>query len=1366
MSDRIQAGEDKYDHESIEKKWQKRWAKQPEASRDFSDQPKKYILIEFPYPSGDGLHVGHIRSYATLDAVARYSRLKGDNVLYPIGWDAFGLPTENYAIKTGVHPREATDKNIANFRRQMKSLGLSFDWSREVDTSDPKYYKWTQWIFLQLLKKGLAYQDTIPINWCPSCKIGLANEEVIDGKCERCGTEVTRKMQKQWMLKITAYADRLLKDLDTVDYLEKIKTQQINWIGRSEGANIWFNVKAGDVKSQNKPVAVIVHGSPSKPKYPPQQNKHWFPNIKKELEGQGYQVITPELPQANKPIYADWVKEFEKSLGDLTLDQRSVVIGHSAGCSFVTRYLSEKGISVNSIVLVAPSKLLPPDDKELHERLDDLYTFSPKKGIAHRMLVIYSTDDRDRIVESSQYFIDFYNADSRQYKDKGHFTDRSGVTELPEAVDWIKKGSAIKVFTTRLDTLFGATYIVLAPEHELIINNQSSISNFKEVEAYIKKSAKKSDLERTDLAKDKTGVELKGIKAINPASGEEIPIWVADYVLSSYGTGAIMAVPAHDQRDFEFAKKYKLPIRQVIAPYFTENPGGKDMVRTDKKTVKRKTAYAFLYSKDKKAFLCLNWEKFGWHSGIIGGVDEGESYRESTIREIREETGYRNIKFIKYLGAEQHNHFYAAHKDENRYAAGQGMLFELLDEEKESVSGEHTANHKAAWIEADKMDKWLNIKSFIYMWEAYKTGADCYTGEGTVINSPVKNEETKPRVIMIHGSSGRDKSKEEGYVEPNRRHWHGWLEDELNKQGYDVVNPIMPTDWAPDYWEWKKVFEKFKVTENDILIGTSAGGTFIIRWLGETGQKVRQVVLNAPGYYLEKKGEERMKEFCDFEVTSDVNKQIGKLTVFVSNDRPARIKSAEMYAEKLNGKLVRLKERGHFCVWDNPINNKFPELLQEIVGLDTPSFNYLSSDQAGKKITQWLEKRHLGKPAVNYKLRDWIFSRQHYWGEPIPIVHCPDHGAVPVPEKDLPVELPHVKKYQPTDTGESPLANVKNWVNTKCPQCGKPAKRETDTMPNWAGSSWYYIRYADPHNDKEFASRKKLDYWLPVNIYNGGMEHTTLHLLYSRFWYKFLFDQGLVPEPEPYKRRHSHGIVLAEDGRKMSKSFGNVVNPDDYVHEYGADSVRMYEMFIGPFEDMIPWSTRGLVGVRRFLDRVEKVVSVIIANKKDIIDVSGESKLIHKTVKKVTEDIEKFRFNTAVSALMEYFNTRDFAPKINKQNLLEGKEVDLEAMQKFLVLLFPFAPHLSSELWEQSSFKGDIREQPWPKYSEEALIQTKFNLVVQVNGKVRATIEVEPGLSEEKATELALKQPNIKKHVQTAPKKVIYLKDKIINLVV
>lgn len=799
-----------YNYAQIEKKWQDIWdEKQTFAAKDDYSLPKFYGLVEFPYPSGQGLHVGHPRSYTAIDIVCRKKRLEGYNVLYPMGWDAFGLPTENFAIKNHIHPAEVTKKNIANFKRQLKSLGFSFDWSREINTTDPSYYKWTQWIFLQLYKKGLAYKKKMSVNWCTSCKCVLANEEVVNGHCERCGSEVIHKEKSQWMLKITDYAEKLLEGLDDVDFIERVKTQQRNWIGRSYGTQVKFSTNIGD-------------------------------------------------------------------------------------------------------------------------------TF--------------------------------------------------------------------EVFTTRADTLFGVTYMVMSPEHPLIQKWADKITNMDEVSAYKQEAAKKSDFERTELAKDKTGVKINGVTAINPVNGKEIPIFIADYVLISYGTGAIMAVPAHDTRDWEFAKKFNLPIIEVVA-------GGED-------------------------------------------------------------------------------------------------------------------------------------------------------------------------------------------------------------------------------------------------------------------------VQKAP------------------------------------------------YTECAAGKLV---------------NSGF--------------LDGMSVEEAKKAIQNWLKERNLGELKTNYKLRDWVFSRQRYWGEPIPIVHCEKFSYVPLPESELPLVLPNVDSYEPTDNGESPLAKMTDWVNTTCPHCGGPAKRETDTMPQWAGSSWYFLRYCDPHNDKELASPEALKYWTPVDWYNGGMEHTTLHLLYSRFWHKFLYDIGVVPTPEPYAKRTSHGMILGENGEKMSKSRGNVVNPDEIVRDYGADTMRLYEMFIGDFEKAAPWSQSSIKGSKRFLDKIWALSDKLT----DGDDYRPElESAFHRTIKKVTEDIEGLKMNTAIAALMSLLNDIQSQGGINRAEF-----------KTYLILINPFAPHITEELWQQAGFKGMLNEAEWPAYDESKCADSTVEIAVQVNGRIKVRINVAADITAADAIAAAKRESAVAELTEgKSIVKELYVPKKLVNIVV
>lgn len=797
-----------YNHHEVETKWQKIWddEKAFKTSDDYY-KPKYYALVEFPYPSGQGLHVGHPRPYTALDIVARKRRMQGYNVLYPMGWDAFGLPTENYAIKNHIHPKIVTKNNVARFKDQLHSLGYSFDWDREINTTDSEYYKWTQWIFLKLFKAGLAYKTEMPINWCTSCKVGLANEEVVNGVCERCGSEVVRKVKSQWMLKITDYADKLLKGLDDVDYIERVKVSQKNWIGKSQGAEVDF-----------------------------------------QLTGK--------------------------------------------------------------------------EDK-------------------------------------------------------------------------------LRIYTTRPDTLFGATYMVVSPEHPMIDKYKDEIKNWDDVIAYREMASKKSDFERTELAKDKTGVQISGITATNPVNGKEIPIWISDYVLMTYGTGAIMAVPAHDERDWEFAKKFNMPIIEVVA------------------------------------------------------------------------------------------------------------------------------------------------------------------------GSPVSVEEA-------------------------------------------------------------------------------------------------------------------------------------------------------VYTDVATGTLV---------------NSEF--------------LNGLSVAEAKEKIITFLEEKGIGTRKTNFKLRDWVFSRQRYWGEPIPIVYCDKCGYVPIDESELPLELPEVESYMPTDNGESPLAAMTEWVNTTCPCCGGPAKRETDTMPQWAGSSWYYLRYTDPHNTEALASKEALEYWLPVDWYNGGMEHTTLHLLYSRFWHKFLYDQGEVPCPEPYQKRTSHGMILGSNGEKMSKSRGNVVNPDDIVRDYGADTLRTYEMFIGAFDLSAAWSEDGVKGCRRFLERVWKLQDILVDGEGYSADL--ETKM-HQTIKKVSSDFENLKYNTAIAAMMALIN------EFYKKNSITRGEY-----KTLLTLLNPVAPHITEELWKIAGYEGRIYQTTWPKFDEEKTVESTIEIGVQVNGKMRVTIQVSK--DESKDNVIAMAKEALGDKLTGTIVKEIYVPGRIVNIV-
>ena len=954
-----------YNHKKVEKKWQKYW-EENKTYKDYSREKKFYVLDMFPYPSGVGLHVGHPKGYIATDTFSRYKLLQGYSVLHPMGWDAFGLPAENYAIKNKSNPNVFTAKSVANYKKQLEMFGFTYDWDREVNTTDPEFYKWTQWIFLKLFEKGLAYESNEPINWCPSCKTGLSNEDLEDGKCERCGSEVEQKPMRQWVLKMTAYADRLLYDLDSeeLDWEEMIVQQQRNWIGRSEGV------------------------------------------------------------------------QFEMKI--------------------------------------------------------------------------------------------------------------SGTEEK------------IEVYTTRVDTVFGMTYAVVAPEHKIIEKIKDKINNYSEIKDYVTKANKKTSLERTELQKDKTGVEIKGVKVINPFNREELPLFVADYVIGGYGTGAVMAVPAHDERDFEFAKKYDLPIKQSIAPLLIGE--GKNKIVEGKEVLKRQSVDAIIKHWEKDEYYCLDWKFNGWKSFVIGGVEDGEGLEEAVLREAREETGYKNIKIVSKIGGEMHSEFFAVHKDINRYSMRNCFYLELVDGEYEEPSMEHTKNHIGSWVPRDKIGDFLTISESKIYWDILLNGDRATTEDGVVIES------------------------------------------------------------------------------------------------GE--------------------------------------------------------------------------------------------------------FTGLSSEEAREKMTKWLEKNKVGQRKVNYKMRDWVFSRQRYWGEPIPVVHCEKCGTVGIPEEQLPLELPNVENYEPTGTGEGPLAAITDWVNTICPKCGGSAKRETNTMPQWAGSSWYYLRYIDPKNNEVLIDKELEKEWLPVDLYVGGAEHATRHLLYARFWHKFLYDIGVVSSKEPFKKLIHVGLILAEDGRKMSKRWGNVVNPDDIISEFGADAIRLYEMFMGPFSQEVSWSTAGVSGVKRFMEKIWRIFG-----EKELIDCGNGCEgipkelpiMLHKTIKKVTIDIESFNFNTAVSQMMIFINEFSKHDKLPKA-----------AMEKFLILLSPFAPHMAEEIWQNVlEHKNSIFLEKWPEFDEAMTKDEEVEMVVQVNGKIRDRITISADISEEEAKKIALESEKVKLYTEGKEiRKVIFVKGKLVSIVI
>lgn len=952
-----------YSPKDIESKWQKIWAQDKRYfAADESDKPKYYITGMFPYPSGAGMHTGHFFEHSIVDAVARFKRSTGHNVMYPMGWDSFGLPAENYAIKTGTAPSVSTKQNIANFTNQLKRVGASIDWSREINTSDPDYYKWTQWVFVEFFKRGLAYQKESLQWWCPADKTVLANEQVESGKCWRCGTEVEKKSMKQWFFKITEYADALLEEIPALDWPDKIKTAQENWIGRSEGAEIEFQVDGSE------------------------------------------DVLT--------------------------------------------------------------------------------------------------------------------------------------------------------VFTTRPDTIFGATFMVIAPEHPLarsLVTNETRGS----VQRYIDEAVKKSEIERQSEGKDKTGV-FTGSYATNPANGDKIPIWIADYVLGGYGTGAIMAVPAHDERDYAFATKFDLPITQVIAETLQDsvNPP-----RSDKKNTNRKVVMCIIEHPTDGTFLTLRWNKLGWHNFVMGGIENDESAEIAARREITEETGYTDMALVDSMPVKLNSKFYAAHKDVNRDIITKVLRFKLNSLKRVDTNRELHEDFESEWIEK------------------------------TVLSS------LQPVAELGH----------------------------------------------------------------------------ILKWL--------------------------------------------------------------------NGERLIFQGEG--------------------VLINSGTFDGMRSDEAREEIVAWIEQQGTGRSKITYKMRDWLISRQRYWGAPIPIIHCEEHGAVTIPEDQLPILLPEVEDYAPKGDGKSPLARQDEWMKTTCPTCGKPARRETDVMDGYACSSWYLLRYTGPTDKKQAWDPKLANYWTPVDMYIGG-DHAVAHLLYVRFWNHVFKDMGLVPTKEPVKKLVYHGLIQAEDGRKMSKSLGNVVDPLEVVDAgYGADSLRTFELFLGPINEDSNWSSKGIAGVYRFLNRVWTLSQEYINSEKSSEENRQLKAIEHRTIKKVTDDINRLSFNTAIASLMEYVN------ELYKLKLDGFSDAWQQPIENLVQLLSPFSPHLSAELWQQLGHEDQLDFVSWPKWDENMLVVDTIQLPVQINGKLRGALDISPTASEEEVIALIKNDEKIAPYLKDKElRKIIYVPKRIVNLVI
>lgn len=1145
----------KYDHSAIDAKWQKSWRKADLYKVDDKTKKEKYYVLDmFPYPSGEGLHVGHPKGYIATDILARHKMMAGKAILHPMGWDAFGLPAENYAIKNKVHPAIAVSQNIIRFKEQLEKIGFAYDWSREINTTDPAYYKWTQWIFLQLFKNGLAYQSFEPINWCPSCKTGLANEDLEDGRCERCGSIVEKKPLRQWVLRITDYAERLLKDLDTQvldsgDYMETLPNGEKSFIQMTTDSAL----QPAEPIVERQAIAAIV--------------QHW---------------------SKDEYIVLHW-----KKVPWRTLITGGVEKGQTAEEAARAEILEETGYKNLKLV------------QQLNEQVHGSFFHVPKNENRSAHFTCFhfklENDEREKISASEKKIHDIewtskgkvqglLTAVSQQYiwsrlmNEEYIQKPSASLLEWPESIkesqrNWIGRSEGselefsivgrkekIKVFTTRADTLCGVTYVVLAPEHELIHALENQIDNIDEVKAYVHSAAQKSEIDRTAEGREKTGVQLRGIVAMNPATNEEVPVWVADYVLADYGTGAVMAVPAHDDRDFAFAQKYYLPIKQVIAP-----ETGVDR----ENEVNVIGVCGIIYDPKTKKFAVAEWAD-GWGKGLYGlfggGREKTETPYDAVLREVAEESGLHDFASVEYLYSTV-SHYYNGPKKSARRATVDCFLM-ILNSNKPQ-------DHKREAHETFTLG-WRTAEEILANWQ------------------------------------------ERNHNETEELNYDHWIE-------------------------------------------------FLQRGVAELARK--KIIQDSPFIFGAYTGE------------------------------------------------------GYLC--------------------NSGECNGLTSAKARAVITETVG----GTMSVRYKLRDWVFSRQRYWGEPIPIIHCEACGAVAVKEKDLPVTLPEVKFYEPTGTGESPLAAIEDWVNVKCPSCGKPGKRETNTMPQWAGSSWYYLRFIDPRNKKALVDPKKEKKWSPVDMYVGGAEHATRHLIYARFWHKFLYDIGAVNYPEPFVKYTNLGLILASDGRKMSKRWGNIINPDDMIAKYGADAFRVYEMFLSPFMQSASFLEEGVAGANAFLNRVwnlqEKLTKTKETDKKLIC-------LLHNTIKKTGEDINNFKFNTAVSGFMILANA-----------LAEKEKVDAKMYQILIQLLAPFAPHIAEEIWQALGNKKSIFLSAWPEYDESLLVSEAMTIIVQVNGKMRDSFEIASTASEEEIQAAALKRPNVNKWIEGKEiKKIIIVKGKVVNIVI
>lgn len=1369
-----------YNHLKIEQKWQKEWENQQlyKVENSVSGKTNYYALVEFTYPSGN-LHVGHWYAFAVPDIFARYKRMQGFNVLYPMGFDAFGLPAENAAIKLGADPKDLTYKQMDQMRKQFYSMGAMFDWSREVVSCDPAYYKWTQWMFNQFYKNDLAYRANTKVNWCPKDKTVLANEQVIDGKCDRCGSDVVQKDQDQWMLRITKYADRLIDDLAPLNWPNAIKDAQINWIGRSEGSEISFQL----LGASSKPKKVLV-GTRNKAKV--EMLKECFP------KNAGIEFISlNDIPEVDDSMLVEGA-DFEENAR-----QKAEFYFEKTGIPTISTdqiFWSEKWTKDNGIIVHARKEANPNSDRATDEEVIAFFQNWIKENGPSKSHFIYAigyadengvksciSNQRDYIMQEKQsafsegYPMESLLVDAQTGQSKFEQPMLVRYDELVKSLEnFISTNSTVKVFTTRADTLFGVTYVVLAPEHPLTQVLVSSISNRDEVIKYIEQTKKKSELDRQQ-SKEKTGVCLEGVFVTNPANGEKIPVWIADYVLAGYGTGAVMAVPAHDERDFEFAKKYNLPIKKVIAQETGEKRKNEEFKDGGAGVVFDPETQKYAVGKWKSGYIAKS--NMQTVSLFAGGVDTSiEDMQTGVTREVTEESGFYDFKHIEEI-ERSYPHYHNSAKNVNRYARAVCYLYILNSREQKPLKLEAHENFEVAWMSAQEIkDIWMahnSDKTFDHYLRfldesvamAIELGYDktsdpkvfkatAMTDEGILENSePIKNlifdfdgvladtyEANLEARIKVGWASDKEDSVQKTFkyftVRPHHARGHTHTEDEVKVMLAKTI----------EFGECVKgcgfnLFDGFiseikKIKNARIAVVSSGSIIYVHEGMEKSGLKIEGIQTFEDSMSKEEKLEHFANKWnvslSDIYYFTDANSDVYELQDLLDKSKIIGCSWGYIGFDELVKALP-----------ENQILKEFSDIHK--VFANQTSFDGLHSAEARKKITEFVG----GKFVSTYRLRDWGISRQRYWGTPIPIVYDPQGKAHAIPDEHLPWILPTDVDHTPD--GTAPLARSKELLERTEKIFGAGWKPEVETMDTFVDSSWYFYRYLDNKNDGEFADAKKMNDWMPINLYMGGAEHTTMHLLYSRFWTKALHDLGFVKDSEAYAIRRNRGLILGPDGNKMSKSKGNVIDPDEIVQKLGADTVRLYLAFMGPYgiTANYPWDPNGVVGVRRFLEKVWRLSAKIENNE------SNEKTLFNKTIKGITEDIEEYKFNTAISKMMILCNAWE-----------KSESISIDEFKTLLKLLSPFAPHMTEELWHVLGESTSIHTTSWPIFDTNELTEENITLGIQINGKARAEITVAMDEAEESVKQKVMQLPQVIKYTEGQTiKKFLYIPGKIINIV-